>query len=130
MVLFDEELALEVLLEAVPDVVDEVEDDGVELPDGLLLEELLDEVVDEPPVEGELEVLPLDVLLLEVLLLEVFDGAELLLPFFEEPSSGSVAGLLGASLETSSEDWLLEALLPAILLVDSVSVGLSPDGLF
>ena len=101
-----------------------------ELPDGLLLEELLDEVVDEPPVEGELGVLLLDVLLLEVLLLEVSDGAELLLPFFEELSSGSVTGLLGASLETSSEDGLLETLLPTMLLVNSVSVGLSSDGFF
>jgi hypothetical protein len=117
-------------LELLPDEVDEVEEDGVELPDGLLLEELLDEVVDEPPVEGEFGVLPLDVLLLEALLLEVPDGAELLLSFFEEPLSGSVTGLLGVLLEIPSEDGLPETLPPAILLVEGVSVGLLSDGFF
>ena len=114
-------------LELLPD---EVEEDGVELPDGLLLEELLDEVVDEPPVEGEFGVLPLDVLLLEALLLEVPDGAELLLSFFEEPLSGSVTGLLGVLLEIPSEDGLPETPPPAILLVEGVSVGLPSDGFF
>lgn len=90
-------------LELLPDEVDEVEDDGVE---------------------------PLDVLLLEALLLEVPDGAELLLSFFEEPLSGSVTGLLGVLLEISSEDGLPETLPPAILLVDGVSVGLPSDGFF
>lgn len=117
-------------LELLPDEVDEVEDDGVELPDGLLLEELLDEVVDEPPVEGEFGVLPLDVLLLEALLLEVPDGAELLLSFFEEPLSGSVTGLLGVLLEIPSEDGLPETPPPEILLVEGVSVGLPSDGFF
>lgn len=117
-------------LELLPDEVDEVEEDGVELPDGLLLEELLDEVVDEPPVEGEFGVLPLDVLLLEALLLEVPDGAELLLSFFEEPLSGSVTGLLGVLLEIPSEDGLPETPPPAILLVEGVSVGLPSDGFF
>lgn len=126
-------------------VAEEVVDDGVELPEGLLLEASLDEVVDEPPVEGELEVLPLEVLPLEVLplevlllevlllelpLLEVFDGAELLLPFLEELLSGSVAGLLGALSETLSEDGLLDVLLFETLLVDGASVGLPSDGFF
>ncbi len=136
VLLFDEELVLEVPL----CVAEEVVDDGVELPEGLLLEASLDEVVDESPVEGELEVLPpevlpLEVLLLEVLLLElplpeVFDGAELLLPFLEELSSGSVAGLLGALSETLSEDGLLKVLLFETLLVDGASVGLPSDGFF
>ena len=127
-------------LELLPDEVDEVEEDGVEPPDGLLLEELPDEVVDEPPVEGELEVLPPEVLPLEVLLLEVLllelpllevpDGAELLLSFFEELLSGSVTGLLGVLLEIPSEDGLPETLPPAILLVEGVSVGLPSDGFF
>ena len=129
--LFDEELVLEAPL----CVAEEVVDDGVELPDGLLLEASLDEVVDEPPVEGELEVLPLEVLLLEVLLLElplpeVFDIAELLLPFLEELLSGSVAGLLGALSEALSEDGLPDVLLFETLLVDGASVGLPSDGFF